>query len=395
MVVSPEGRAIIAWWRRDASLAPTRDVVQIRRRRNFTAPFAGPVTLSRLASNFEARVDAAVAGGGLALVGWTQGTRAVALRMVPRTSAPPRATVIHEGALVGIDPLDVGVTRSGAAVAAWTLVAPGGTSVIRVAVRSASTGTWSGAGDLSAPGGRHPAVAVGPDGSAIVAWDRAGRIEASSIGPDGVVQGAPVILSDASDARQPAVALDTLGRAAVSWYQDGSVLVAERPAGGAFAAAQAVSEPGDIPDLANLGAPPVAMAADGRIVVAWRQRIGGAFRIGVALRGPDGAWTATRLVFPPIARSAGRPAVAMDASGRGVVTWSQPIGRSLSSVFAMPVGRGTSSLGEIERVSRPAGRGASPSVGIDASGRPVIAWREDPVGGPGRFIRAAIRFAAG
>ena len=217
VAVSPEGRAVIAWWRRDAALAPARDVVQMRRRATFTAPFIGPVTLSRRAANAGALTDAAAAGGGLALAGWTEGGRSVALRVLPRTGPPPAATVIAEGGLVAIDPLDLGIAATGAAVAAWTRVTSAGDSTVRLAVRSAATGSWSGAGDLSGPGGRHAAVALAPGGPAVVAWDRAGRVEVSSIGADGVVAGAPATLTAAAaGARPPAAAADAAGAAVVA-----------------------------------------------------------------------------------------------------------------------------------------------------------------------------------
>ncbi len=396
VAVSPEGRAIVAWWQRDAALAPTRDVVQIRRRASFTAPFIGPVTLSRRASNFEARTDAAAAGGGLALVAWTEDARSVALRVLPRTGPAPPATVLAEGDVVAIDPLEVGIGATGAAVAAWTRVSVPAGPVIRLAVRSAATGAWSGAGDLSGPGARHPAVAVAPDGSALVAWDRGGRIELSAIGADGVVTGAPTTLSVAgSDARLPAVAVNAAGDAVVAWYQDGAVTVSERAAGGAFGAPRAVSAPGGFPEIANLGAPSVGLAADGRAVAAWRQRLAGHFRVAAAIRPAGLGWDPPALLSPAASRNAGRPALAVDAAGHAVVAWSQPAGVSQSSIRARTLARIPSAFGALEAVSTAKGRGTAPSAGLDAKGRAVLAWREDPVGGPGRFFRAAVRFSPG
>jgi hypothetical protein len=405
--VSPEGRAVVAWWRHDAAFAPTADVVQIRRRATFTAPFVGPVTLSRRARNFAPQPVASAAAGGAALVGWADQspvdspTPAVYLRVLPKSAPAVPLTTLTEGPDARLTSLRVGLGPTGAAVAVWVRDPfPASTSgptdaVVRIAVRLAVAGVWSSAGDLSAPGARDPALALAPDGSALVAWVRAGVVEVSRIGPDGVVAGAPVALSAGSPSRLPAVAVNAAGDAVVTWYQNDALVVSERTGGGAFGAPRSLSAGGGFPDVTNLGAPSLGLAADGRTVVAWRQRFAGLFRVVVDIRPAGLDWIPPIIVSPVAARNAGRPSLSVDAAGHAVVAWSQPAGISLSTIRARALARAASAFGALEAVSTAKGRGTAPSVALDVKGRSVLAWREDPVGGPGRFFRAAVRFSPG
>ncbi len=400
VAVAPGGRAVIAWWRRDSRLAPKRDVIQIRRRARFGAPFVGPVTLSRRLRNLAARPDAAAAGG-LALVGWTDETHAVALRTLPARGPAVALTTLGEGARVHLRGLDVGIAPGGDAVAVWTrdplpLGPLGGDRTVRISIRSGATGAWSAPTDLSGPGADHPAVAVAPDGSSIVAWERAGTIEVATGTPAGVFTG-PLIVSGAG-ARFPAVAVSAAGDAVVAWAGT-AVTVAERAGSGAFGPPRAISASGGLPDVANLGAPAVAVGDGGRAIATWRRRIGGRFRVEAAVRPAGLDWTAAARLSPAAKRNAGVPSLGSDAKGHAVVAWSQPIGRSLSAIRARALPRSATAFGRLEPVSTAAGRGTAPSVGLDAKGRAVLAWREDPVprrgNGSGRLFRAAVRFSPG
>lgn len=399
VAVAPDGRSVIAWWRRDAALAPTRDVVQMRTRASFTAAFIGPVTLSRRAINFLPQPDTA-ATGGLALVGWTEPTRAVALRVLPGSGPAVPLTTLDEGRQYDLDDLDVGIAPSGAAVAVWTRDPlphdlTGALRTVRISVRSRQTGAWSAPADISDPGADHPAVAVAPDGSSIVVWERGGAIEASTGDPAGAFTG-PLILSAAgARARFPAVAVNAAGDAVVAWPQD-AVMVAERRAGGPFTAPRAISAAGGLPAVSNLDPPDVAVADGGRAIATWRRSIGGHFRTEAAVRpAADVNWGTAAILSPAARRNVGRPSLGSDAAGHAVVAWSQPLGRSLSAIRARALPKSGTTFGALESVSAAAGRGTAPSVGLDAKGRAVLAWRESPVGRSGHFFRAAIRFSPG
>jgi hypothetical protein len=393
VAVAPAGRAVVAWWRRDAALAPRRDVVQIRRRASVTAPFIGPVTLSRRERNSSARPDTAATAGGLVVAGWAEGPRSVALRVLPATGKPIPATTLVEDGVIDLDRIDVGAAPGGSAIAVWTRFAALGRGTIRVSIRSAADGTWSPPRDLSGDGARRPAVALAPNGSAVVAWDRDGNLEAA-VGDTSGVFSTPLVLAVGTGARFPAVAVNAAGDAVVTWFA-GSVMLAERPAGGAFGPPRAISDEGGLPVNNSLGAPVIAVTDQGRAIAAWRRQIGGAFRVEAAVRPAGSDWGAATVLSPPTPRNAGRRALGTSAAGHAVVSWSQPIGASLSAIRARSLPRSAAAFGRLESVSASNGRGTAPSVGLDATGRAVLAWREDPVGGPGRFFRAAIRFSPG
>ena len=289
---------------------------------------------------------------------------------------------------------------TGAAVAVWTrdpfpVAIEGGDQRVRVAMRSGATGDWSAPADLSAPGASRPAVAMASDGSALVVWERGGTIESAEIGPGGGL-GAPAAVPGAgAGARRPAVALNGAGDAVVAWYEAG-VLAAGRPHGGAFGPPQALSAAGGLPTLQNLKAPALALAGGGRAVAAWRRATAGHFRVEASVGSVAGPWRPPAVLSPASNRNAGQPTLTLNGAGAAIVGWSQPLGTSLSAIRARILATpGAAPFGPVEAISTAAGRGTAPSVGIDSAGRAVVAWREDPVGGSGRFFRGAIRNAIG
>ncbi len=391
---------MVAWWRRDA--APARDVVQVRIRTALSAPFVGPVTLARLPPSTPTQPGAAATTGGIALVGWTDASAAVRLRVLPGGGGIVPITTIAEGSGVTLGDLSVGIAPSGAAVAVWTrdpfpAQPEGGDRTVRVATRSATSGIWSPARDLSAEGAGRAVLAMSVDGSAVAVWERAGVIEASVMAAAGDFGSSAVISAGTADARRPSVAVNDSGAAIVAWFQDG-VIVAERPGDGAFGIPRTISGGGGLPGAA-LRPPTLALAGDGRAVAVWRRTVDGRRRIEAIVRPAVEAWGATTVISPTAERNAGQPALDLTNDGQSVVAWSQPIGISFSAIRARVLARSATRFGVLESVSLPAGRGTAPSVGMDAGGRAVLAWRENPVPrtgrASGRFFRAAVRLSPG
>ncbi|HMO00547.1 MAG TPA: hypothetical protein PKD59_14130 [Miltoncostaeaceae bacterium] len=183
--------------------------------------------------------------------------------------------------------------------------------------------------------------------------------------------------------------MNAAGTAVVAWWESG-VMAVRRAPGGALAAPVPLSQPGG---AGPSPAPPVlAVSASGRVVAAWRRVADGRARVEGAAGAPDGTWSRA-ILSPAAARSAGRPALAGNADGAAIVAWSQPAGRSLATIRARVFLSGLRTFGDVETLSGPRGRGTAPAVGIDAAGRAVAAWRSDPLGGPGRSFRGAIRRA--
>ena len=391
VAVSPAGLAVVAWWRRDASLAPQRDVVQMRTRANPSAAFLGPRTLSARTRNLSPQPVAAASAGRRTLVGWTDESAAVGLSL-PRGASSPAVTLLHEGAGADLQDLRVAIAPTGAAVAVWVREDP--VPAVRISLRSPNTGAWSTAADVGPAGAARPAVAMAADGSGLVVWERPGGIDLAAIAADGAV-GAPAPVPGAgATARRPALAMNAAGDATLAWWE-GGLVGAARPAGAAFGAPVAISETGGVPGPSALRAPELTLSPTGRAVAAWRRAVGGRMRVEAAVGALGAAWSTPVVVSPTSSRSAGRPSLAANARGAAVVVWSQPVGTSLSAVRARILGTATAAFGPVEALSTSAGRGTAPSAGIDAAGRAVVAWRQDPVGGAGRSFRGAIRRAIG
>ena len=177
VAVAAEGRAVVAWWRRDASLAPRRDVVQMRTRAAPSAPFLGPRTLSARADDTGVQPVAAAAAGRRTLVGWTDDREAVGLAL-PRGARRPAVTLLAEGPGAGLQDLRVAIAPTGAAIAVWIRTRPAPT--LRIARRSAATGAWSTPADLGPPGAAHPAAASRPP---TAPWARPARCRAPAPRP--------------------------------------------------------------------------------------------------------------------------------------------------------------------------------------------------------------------
>ena len=383
VAVTRGGRAVIAWWRRDSSLAPTGDVVQLRNRPTPAAPFIGPVTISAKVSNPFAQPVTATAPG-IALVGWTEQTLAgaglaVGLCAILKKAGITQTAVLPEGTAAALRGLDVAVAPTGAAVAVWTrdpfpVAIEGGDQRVRVAMRRARRGDWSAPADLSGPArparpwpwpptGRRSSS--GSAGGHRVGRDRAGR----GLGAPAAVPGA------GAGARRPAVALNGAGDAVADLVR-GRGPRGGPPHGGAFGPPQALSAAGGLPKLQNLKAPALALAGGGRAVAAWRRATAGHFRVEASVGSVAGPWRPPAVLSPASNRNAGQPTLRLNGAGAAVVGWSQPLGTSLSAIRARILATpGAAPFGPVEAISTAAGRGTAPSVGVDSAG------------GPGRLAR--------
>lgn len=151
------------------------------------------------------------------------------------------------------------------------------------------------------------------------------RVEAverpASLGP----LGAPITLSGPNPTAfnpNPHIAIDPQGARLATWVDsDGSafrVETAARAAAGTFGAKSAISLPG----LAALD-PQIAFAANGDAVAVWTQQTAPSapFRIYVADRPSGGTFGPATAVSTAGSYTPGRPQVVVDASGATVVAW--------------------------------------------------------------------------
>lgn len=269
----------------------------------------------------------------------------------------------------------------GAAAVAWRRDGPGGSSAIEATVRQLSA--FEPARRIAVEQSEralNPAVAVAADGRAIVAFQTAGAAArprryrvAIATAPPGAAFRPPITVS-ASRAGPPAVAIDAAGRAVVAWVRAGAIEAVSVSADG---------RPGRVRRFAagSHPTPPiVAVAPRGHALIAWTSAAPGVRTIRVVRR------LGTRRFGDPRTLAAspkGTFTVSLAASvldqGRPVVAWSQIVSGA-ASPSAPPSHR--SAAGAVWMATmRPSGRDAtvrrlSPG-GDDVTGAPTLASSPD------------------
>jgi hypothetical protein len=218
------------------------------------------------------------------------------------------------------------------------------------------------------------ALAVDGDGTLVVAWPQNGRILAAQR-PAGGAFGAPVVLSDGPGyARAPALAVTRSGAVVAAWVQNAAagnaVLTASRPRDGAFGAAREVV-------AAAKGAlvPHTIATADGGVVltyVATGSRVGWEWRGGtvhaLALT-PDGTPAGRDLTLSDAGERAYDASLGADASAAWIA-WAS--GGSVHVRRLAPGGV----LGRVRTVSAgdDARAALAPDFAMTRSGRALLAY---------------------
>jgi hypothetical protein len=254
---------------------------------------------------------------------------------------------------------------------------------------------WLAPQPVSPPGqdAREQQIALDPGGDAVVVWQATGSPHTSilaSAQPAGGAFGAAQTLSDPSaDSTRPDVASDAHGDAVAVWlHAEGGttrVQASYRPAGGAFGAVQTLSPAG-----LEAAEPRVAMDGAGDALVIWRLSTGGQSEIEVASAAPGGAFGAP-VGLTALTANASVPQVAFDAHGDALAVWDGWDGANIRiEDAARPAG---GSFGAPQLLS-PAGYNAdTPQVAFDAAGDALATWRFD--GPPASTVQASYRPAGG
>lgn len=274
-----------------------------------SAPWLGPVTISEKSpSNYGAApVQVAIGADGDAVAAWSRFTRTFPLTKEasyrpaggtwqPPVPMPGRATFF---------PIQLGVDAHGNAIAVWESQ-EGPEKLLEASVRPAASGRWQPPQLIAESGpawgdgpilfrrvGPNPALAVGEDGEAVLAWE-------AVRGNRRVVE---VTTGSASTGTwQPTVVLAT-------WPDWASTGVIDNPA---------IGYPGPTP----IAHPSVSLAGDGEALVAWddaSSRFAGT--VDVALRPAPGApWQSPVAVANAAAESVG---VATNTLGEAAVVWDR------------------------------------------------------------------------
>jgi hypothetical protein len=246
---------------------------------------------------------------------------------------------------------------------------------------------------------RSVAIAVGPRGDVLVAWDARGTIQARYRAPSNAgFQSIETISSDPTFFAQIHAAVTDGGRCYLAWSAQflseggsrGPVFneVAVRPSGHRFRAAQLLER-----DAETRSQEPIALATDGRdATVAWTGFDGANARVRVAATDPSARFGAPQDVSP-----AGRDGVVSDlaaAGGTRLVVWDNG-GFDANQVFAAVAAPGAA-FGAAEAVSEAQEARAGRAI---LGAHPTIVWTNRPAGShpPGgiaavqTFAQAAVR----
>jgi hypothetical protein len=296
-------------------------------------PAGGPTTavaaVAPAAAGTTSTPEVAINGRGDAAMVWTD-TTALWLAKRPAGSAVFSAPVAVIPLTSGGSP-QVAIDDTGTIFLAWTAV-PGANVIVSFAVL-APNGTLGPIGSSAAgQNSSAPTIAAAHDGHAVVAWSR-------SDGTHSIIQGATRApgaagftptgdLSDsAQSANSPDAAVGDGGDAAIAWARsDGThiiVQVARRQGDGLFSTGLGIS-----PTTVDSRYPAVAVNAAGQVVVSWSIAANEAdARVG-SVTGDFGP----RISFPTT--GGGQTQAALNDDGVGLVTWMGSDGSGFASVMS-------------------------------------------------------------
>ena len=286
--------------------------------------------------------------------------------------------IVDENSIGGIPKL--GVNAKGDAAIAYYRNLGGTNNRVMVSLRRAG-GSFGAPFQIAHGRIRSVAVAVGPRGDVLVAWDARGTIQARYRGPNARgFQPIETIVSDPTFFAQIQAAVTDGGRCYLAWSakflseggSQGPVFdeVAVRPSGQRFRAAQRLERDGE-----SFAQRPVALALTGKrdATVAWSGFDGTNARVRVASTDPSARFGAPQDVSP-----AGRDGVVSDlaaAGGTRLVVWDNG-SFDANQVFAALAGPGAPfGPGEAVSAAQEARGGQATFAGV-----PTVVWTNRPAG---------------
>jgi hypothetical protein len=353
------------------------------------AAFTPPVELATGSYGLAVVADADAAGGTTAVVsGGGHGPRLFERPPGGAWSAP--ASLPGHPAAVKGPVLDA--AGDGALGIAWRVDEPRRYGGIGVAVRDPG-GALSEPVRIAGPdagGVRHPALAIDPAGDALLAYNSATRkVHLSLRGAIAIAHrksgesfSAPTVV-DRTPSSPPAVALGRDGTGIVAWTHDRRIYVVSVDADGDLGKVDAFASPAGVAGLV------AAAGSDGAASVAWtnhrqlstRRQPRTRYYVRALTRASDGTFGATQVVAATTAYIRGL-AAATDADGRVTVAWSEdhyaearPGG---SNAVTRAVRAATATAGAPLSAPRVIGARRGRSVTVPAiaaaNGRVALAW---------------------
>ena len=355
------GVSLVAWQRNDASSTG----VQLRSRSASGA--LGPVT--RISGSNVAAMDMAVAAGGQAIIVWSRMDGSVQARFRQSNGVLSAIMTISAASVSGEPPL-AAIDADGDALIVWQRVVG---SLKRVQLRAWSKTGVLGAIQTLSPASADalsPVVAMEPDGDALIAWSRQGRIEARFRSKAGAFGGVATLSPAGNGADSPDVAIDADGDAVLVWRGIVStrsvVQVRARSRIGAWSAIQ------NIAVLHSSVEPKIAVAANGNAYVVWSHTID-ADDVRLRGRGRSSAGELSQVQVLSGSESAHRPDVEMSHAGTALVSWSAitPAGQSVIRARSRTA---SGVLRPIASLSAFGGGAAGVDGALGANGAALVVW---------------------
>lgn len=220
---------------------------------------------------------------------------------------------------------NVAVGADGTVVVAWSELSADAYAV-RAALRTPG-GTWSDVVTLSTGGQNYgPKIAIGPDGATLIAWgngpDFMGSTGVQYATRTGVGDFSSPRTLDAGDGTidDPLLGITADGTVVVAWSQNWRMRVASRAPGGTFGAITTLPLPSG---TAKAYAPALAVGADGAVAIAWVGSDADYHHeaIYAAVRGASGGFGAPVTLASGSDRYSGASA-AIAGDGSAVIGWT-------------------------------------------------------------------------
>jgi hypothetical protein len=262
---------------------------------------------------------------------------------------------------------------SGNVIAIWR-EHDNGSSAIRAAVRPKG-GDWSTERiSATASATESPALAIDRRGNAVAVWQQSkddGSVVRAAVRPAGGVWSDPEDLSIPEDPAFNADVAVEAGHAIAVWVvlrkRHTLVMSSSRTIDGPWSDPETVAGPVGNPD-----APAVSLDDHGGAVAVWRWW-NGAYRVVQAAGKPlEGAWSEAQVLSAP-GRTASRPRLAMDGTGRAVAGWIRSNGDWTAAQVASRAADG--SWGPAVDLSNRAGNDRSLDLAMTRDGHAIAAWR--------------------
>jgi Glycosyl hydrolase family 26/HYDIN/CFA65/VesB-like, Ig-like domain len=338
VAVDPNGTATVVWKRYNG----TSFVIQERRVDAGGTPEPSVHDLS-LAGQFAGQPEVAARPDGGAVVVWERHMTATGSFFgfnFSRDVARIQSTIVHPNGTVaaccfdltnadfdrnGFEP-HVAVAPDSTAIVVWDRH-NGSEQIVQARQLALSGSPAATTYDLSASGGNaiEPDVAISPDGKAAVTWTRfdgsSWVVQARRLALSGAPSGSALDISEpGGPALQPHVAALPGGSASIVWKQLGSSTYAVKQRrldqSGALGATNLLSTAG-----VDAHEPEVAAGTDGSQTAVWALDDGSGEVVQARRIGPDGTPAAEIVDLSDIGADAGAPSVAAGGTSSAAVSW--------------------------------------------------------------------------